>query len=163
MSDSQSLADGALAGEGRGPFAAIPVAERAALLSRGVARHLSELGYASLSEFTLRSGRRADLFALNDKGEILIVEIKSGLEDFRADSKWPEYQEFCDVFYFAVAEDFPREVLPETCGLMIADGYGAVILREAARDPLNGSRRRSLLLRFALGAAQRLDRLIDPR
>ena len=46
----------------------------ARLLARGVCRHLTELGYASLTEFTLRSGRRADVIALEPGGQVIIVE-----------------------------------------------------------------------------------------
>lgn len=131
-------------------------------LARGVARTLGDLGYASLFEFTLRNGRRVDVIGLETGGEIVIVEIKTSLEDFRSDAKWPEYLDFCDRFFFAVPEDFPNEILPDDCGLMIADAYGASILREAPALGLNGSRRRALVLRFATAAAQRLNRLIDP-
>ncbi len=137
-------------------------AYRAARLARGVTRALHDLGQASLTEFTLRSGRRVDVIALDPAGRLTIVEIKSSLEDFRADQKWREYLDYCDRFFFAVAENFPREVLPEDSGLMIADGYGATVLREAPLLPLAAARRRALVLRFARTAAQRLNRASDP-
>jgi hypothetical protein len=140
---------------------AAPVS-KAARLARGVTRALHDLGQASLIEFTLRSGRRVDAIGLDSGGRLTIVEIKSSLEDFRADRKWRGYLDYCDRFFFAVAEDFPQEVLPEDCGLMIADGYGAVILREAPLLPLAPARRRALILRFARTAAQRLNNLEDP-
>ena len=132
------------------------------VIARGVCRLLTALGYATLTEFTLKTGRRVDVIALNDSGEIIIVEVKSSLEDFRSDRKWPEYEAFCDLFFFAVPEDFPLEVLPEDRGLMTADAYGAAILREPELDNLNAARRKSLTLRFALASAQRLTRLLDP-
>lgn len=135
---------------------------RAEQIARGVCRSLTELGFATLTEFTLRSGRRVDVIGLDLAGEIAIVEVKSSLADFRSDGKWPEYLDFCDRFYFAVAADFPREVLPEDCGLMVADAYGAAILREAPVARLNGGRRKAQTLRFALTAALRLGSLIDP-
>ena len=128
----------------------------AARLARGVTRALHDLGQASLTEFTLRSGRRVDVIALDPAGRLTIVEIKSSLEDFRADRKWRSYLDYCDRFFFAVAEDFPQEIIPEDCGLMIADGYGAVVLRESPLLPLAPARRRALILRFAQTAAQRL-------
>ncbi len=137
-------------------------ASKAARLARGVTRALHDLGQASLTEFTLRSGRRVDAIGLDPGGRLTIVEIKSSLEDFRADRKWRGYLDYCDRFFFAVAEDFPKEVLPEECGLMIADGYGAVVLREAPLLPLAPARRRALILRFAQTAAQRLNNLEDP-
>ena len=135
----------------------------AAGLARGVCRTLAALGYGTLTEFTLRSGRRADVIGVNGSGEIAIVEIKSSEADFRADQKWPEYLPFCDRFYFAVPEGFPRHILPESCGLMVADAYESAILRPSpAQAPLAGGRRRALILSFAIAASNRLQRALDP-
>lgn len=129
--------------------------ETTAAVTRGAARLLSALGYAPLAEVTLPNGRRADLMALGPKGEIFIVEVKSGVEDFRTDAKWPEYQPYCDAFAFAVAPEFPREILPDAPGLIVADGFGGAILREAPVAPLAGARRKALTLAFARLAALR--------
>jgi hypothetical protein len=134
----------------------------AQLLCRGVCRALSDLGFAPLTEFTLACGRRADIFALSDRGEALIVEIKSSIEDFRSDQKWPDYQPWCDRFYFAVGEAFPRELVPDECGLIVADAFSAVVLREAPIRALAPQRRKALTLRAALAASERLQRLTDP-
>lgn len=131
-------------------------------LMRGVARHLAALGQGPLLEFVLPTGRRADVVGLGRAGEIAIVEVKSSPEDFRADLKWPEYLEFCDRFYFAVSPGFPVELLPEGEGILIADRWGAEIMRPAVERPLAGARRRSLLLRFAMKASRRLASLNDP-
>jgi len=135
----------------------------AAALARGVSRTLQAHGGATLTEFTLRNGRRVDVIAVDAEGRVTIVEIKTSVADFRSDGKWPEYLEFCDYFYFAVPEDFPRELLPEECGVMVADAYEALILVPAEARPVNGSRRRALILRFALAAAERLSFYTDPR
>src|SRR6185503_9724200 len=97
----------------------------------------------------------ADLMALGRKGEIFIVEVKSSLEDFRTDQKWGEYLPYCDAFAFAVAPEFPREVLPEEPGLIVADGFGGAVLREPPMTPLAGSRRKALTIAFARLAALR--------
>lgn len=135
----------------------------ARLLARGICRALSDRGLVTLTEFTLISGRRVDVIGLNGTGQVTIVEIKSSLPDFRSDRKWQEYVDFCDLFYFAVPEGFPRDVLPADCGLMVADGFGAAILRDSPDFRLNGTRRRVQNLRFGLVAAERLNRLTDPR
>lgn len=132
-------------------------------LARGVCRAVEELGYAVLTEFPLGNGRRVDIIAMDGGGETLIVEVKSCVADFRADRKWTEYLPYCDLFYFAVPEAFPRDLLPADCGLMVADGYGAAILRPAPRLAMNANRRRALTLRLALTASQRLRRVLDPR
>jgi hypothetical protein len=129
--------------------------ETTELVTRGAARLLQALGHAPLLEFPLPNGRRADIMALAGKGELSIVEVKSSIEDFRADRKWTEYAPWCDAFWFAVPPDFPREVLPEDAGLIVADGFGGAVLRPAAVSPLAPARRKSLTLHFARLAAFR--------
>ena len=131
---------------------------RAAEIVRGVQRMFAELGLASLTEVTLASGRRADVMAVGAKGEIVIVEVKSCLQDFRTDAKWPEYAPYCDRFYFAVDCDFPKERIPEEVGLMVCDGFGGAVLRESGVTPLSGARRKAVTLSFARLAAARLMR-----
>jgi hypothetical protein len=131
-------------------------------LCRGVCRALAQRGFATLAEVPLANGRRADVLALGREGELVIVEIKSSVTDFRTDRKWGEYHAFCDRLYFAVASDFPAELIPGECGLIVADPFGAAILREAPAVPLAAARRRAMLLRFAAIAAGRLRRLNDP-
>jgi hypothetical protein len=137
-------------------------AARGKRLARGVARFFTALGYSSLVEVPLPNARRADVLAIDGRGQFLLVEVKSCRADFHADNKWPEYLEFCDFFYFAVAADFPRELLPTEAGLLIADPYSAVIERDTAGRLLAPARRRALLLRFAHLAAARVQVLSDP-
>jgi hypothetical protein len=124
-------------------------------VTRGAARLLVSLGYTPLAEVGLPNGRRADLMALGPKGEIVIVEVKSCLEDYRVDLKWGEYRPYCDAFYFAVSPEFPREILPQGPGLIIADGFGGAVLTEAPVEALAGARRKALTLAFARLAALR--------
>jgi hypothetical protein len=131
-------------------------------ICRGTARALARLGFASLAEVPLANGRRADLLAVGRDGMLLIVEVKSSLADFRSDRKWGEYRLFCDRLAFAVAADFPRELIPEDCGLIVADPFDAMILREGSSTPLAPARRKALMLRFGRLAASRLLRLGDP-
>ena len=131
-------------------------------IARGVIRMLGEMGYASVTEFTLKNNRRVDVIGLNRRGKIVIVEIKSSVADFRSDHKWTEYLEFCEEFYFAVAEEFPRHILPEDQGLIIADRFGAEIVVGAETRKINAARRKSLTLNFGRTAAKRLQQFIDP-
>jgi hypothetical protein len=135
---------------------------RAAAIARGAARVLAQHDMRSIAELTLASGRRPDLFAIGAKGEMWIVEVKSSLEDFRSDQKWPEYRDFCDRLLFAVGTGFPIEVLPADIGLIVADRFGGEMLREAPLHLLPSARRRSLLLEVARVAAGRLMTLADP-
>jgi hypothetical protein len=134
----------------------------AAGVQRGVRRLFAQLGHVTMPEFTLRNGRRADVIALAPDGRLTIVEIKSSVVDFRTDQKWPDYEEFCDRFYFAVPETVPLDILPEDRGLILADSFGAAIIRDAPAHPLTGARRKAVTLRFAQAAAGLLHALADP-
>jgi hypothetical protein len=136
--------------------------EAAAALQRGVCRSLRLLGYSVVTELALGNGRRADVVALGRNGEVWIVEIKSCLVDYQTDAKWPDYQPHCDRLYFAVAPDFPRDVIPQQVGLIVADRYGGEFLRDAPEIRLGAARRKSMMLAFARAAAMRLQLHLDP-
>ena len=102
----------------------------------GVGRLVRTLGFSSLNELPLPNGRRADIVALSASGDIWIIEVKSSVEDFRADQKWPEYREFSDQLYFAVAPEFPVDILPADTGLILADRFGGEIVRPAPRPTI---------------------------
>src|SRR5947199_10236133 len=137
--------------------------ETALAIARGTARLLRSLGFSCISELPLPSGRRADLVALNERGEIWIVEIKSSIEDLRADQKWPDYRAHCDRLFFAFTADLPCEIFPADTGLIVADAYGAHMQCEAPEHRLPGATRKSMTVRFAMAAAQRINRLVDPQ
>lgn len=130
--------------------------ERAMIVRRGVQRLLVQMGAAVLPELALATGRRADLVAVTRTGDIWIVEIKSSIEDFRVDRKWPEYRLFCDRFFFATHPQVPAEIFPEECGFILSDGYGAEMLRDAPEHRLAAPARKSMTLRIARAAAARL-------
>lgn len=136
--------------------------EIALMVQRGVCRLLRNAGFATLTEFTLASGRRADVIALNDSGQIWIIEIKSSPADFHADGKWPEYRDYCDRLYFAIPAHMDEALIPASSGLIVADQWGADILRDVEEQPLHASRRKALTLAFARAAALRLHGLYDP-
>tara|TARA_R110002051_G_scaffold111755_3_gene184383 strand:- start:4502 stop:5023 length:522 start_codon:yes stop_codon:yes gene_type:complete len=129
---------------------------RAGEIARGTLRLLSGLGYFGVTEMNLANNRRADIAAVGPTGEIAMVEIKSSVADFRADSKWPDYMPFCDRFYFAVMADFPQDLIPLETGLIVADAFGGAVIREAVPDKLAGARRKAVTLRLARLAAARL-------
>jgi hypothetical protein len=128
-------------------------------VGRGVVRALVDLGFTPLLELTVATGRRIDVAGLGPGGEIVAVEVKSSLADYRADQKWREYYEWCDKLYFATAQDFPHDVLPQDPGLIVADQFGGEIVRETVTRPLAAARRKAMTLRFARVAAERLLRL----
>jgi hypothetical protein len=124
-------------------------------VTRGAARLMMAMGYAPLLEVGLPNGRRADIMAISPRGRLAICEVKSGIEDYRADRKWGEYLPFCDQFYFAVAPEFPRQVLPEGPGLIVADAFDGAVITEPPDTPLAPARRKALMVAFARLAAFR--------
>src|SRR3954467_15973656 len=137
--------------------------DTALAVARGPARLLRSLGFACIGEMALPSGGRADLVALNERGEIWIVEIKSSVEDLRADQKWQDYRMHGDRLFFAFPQELPCEIFPDDTGLIIADAYGAHLHCEAPEHKLPAATRKSMTVRFAMAAAQRINRLVDPQ
>jgi hypothetical protein len=133
----------------------------AADVARGVSRLLIQEGFSPILEFTLANGRRLDVAALGPDGTMLGVEIKVALNDLKGDQKWPEYLEFCELFYFAIPPDFPDEHVPTGTGLIVADRYGGAIVRPSQRTVLHASRRKAVTLSFAKVAAERLASLLE--
>ena len=129
---------------------------------RGVARLLKAHGLAVVGDLALANGRRADVAGVSQGGEIWLVEIKSCLEDFRSDQKWPEYREFCDRLFFATTTEVPCEIFPPDTGLIVADAFGAEIRCEAPEHRLHAATRKSMMLALARAASLRLQSLIDP-
>ena len=130
---------------------------------RGARRLMGAMGYSSVCELVLPNGRRADIVAISGAGQITIIEIKSCVADFQSDHKWPEYIDYCDQLYFAVAPDGPIDLIPLETGLIVADSYSGELVRDAPKLPLAAARRRAILLAFARHAADRLHRFQDPR
>jgi hypothetical protein len=136
--------------------------ETALKIARGTARLLHAHGYCVVGELQLASGRRADLVALGNGGEIWIVEIKSSVADFRADHKWTEYRTHCDRLFFATTVEVPTDIFPKDTGLIVADAYGGQIVCEAPEHRLHAATRKSMTLSIARAAALRLQSLSDP-
>src|SRR5690349_22320715 len=137
--------------------------DTALAVARGTMRLMRSFGRTCVSELPLPSGRRADLVALGADGEIWIIEIKSSLADLRADEKWQDYRAHCDRLFFAFPQDLPCEIFPEGTGLIIADAYGAHLHCEAPEHKLAAATRKQMTVRFAMAAALRINRLVDPQ
>ncbi|MGH6828826.1 MAG: MmcB family DNA repair protein [Rhizomicrobium sp.] len=133
----------------------------AADVARGVSRLLIQEGFSPILEFTLPNGRRLDVAALGPSGEVLGVEIKVALADLKGDGKWPQYLDYCDLFYFAIPPAFPPEHVPAQTGLMVADRYGGDIVKRAGARSLHPSRRKAVTLSFAKAAALRLSAIME--
>lgn len=141
--------------------AAAPALTPGQLLARGVCRGLGGYGYACVTELVPRPGMRVDVMALGPNGEIWVVECKSGRADYRADRKWSGYLDYADRFFWAVDAAFPLDILPPEDGLILADGYGAEIMRMAPARKLAPARRKAVIAGFARTAARRLQARCD--
>lgn len=125
----------------------------------GILRLCHEMDWAALTEVTFKNHRRADVLALDKAGKFHLFEVKSSREDFQVDQKWQDYLDFCDTFSFAVAQDFPMDLIPGDVGLTICDQYGWHQAQPPYQSPLHASRRKAMTLLFARLAAKRLNRL----
>lgn len=140
----------------------------AGAVARGVARLFARNGVWCLAEMPLRNGRRADLMGIDGQGRVVIVEIKVARGDLMGDAKWGDYLDHCDRFFWALAPQLDRAVMetelfrPDLCGLIVADGYDAEILRPAPLHPLAAARRKVEIERLARTALRRLTVAADP-
>lgn len=137
-------------------------------VARGIIRLFARNDIWCVTEMPLRGGRRADLMGIDAKGQVVIVEIKVARGDLMGDSKWTDYLDHCDRFYWGLAPDLDRAVLdgeaflPESCGVIVADAYDAEIIRPAPLAPLAAARRKVEVERLARTAMRRMSGLIDP-
>lgn len=132
-------------------------------VQRGVMRLLrANYDVACFAEVTLNNARRADVLGIGPKGEIWIVEIKSSLIDFQVDSKWPQYKDFCDRFFFAKPPELSPDIFPQSEGLIVADSHGAEIIRHSPDTPMAPARRKAMMLKLARLGADRVHVLMDP-
>ncbi len=131
-------------------------------LARGVARALRTLDFVTVEELMPAPGLRVDLMALGPKGEVWVIECKSGRADYLTDRKWQSYLEWCDRFFWAVDAAFPTDLLPPYTGLILADAYDGEVVRMPASTPLAPARRKVMVQKFARHAALRLQGLRDP-
>ncbi len=140
----------------------------AANVARGTIRMLLRHDLVALAEVPLDGNRRADLMAIDSRGQIVIVEIKVSRADLLGDAKWTDYLGCCDRYYWAVPAGFDSRpldgpaFLPERTGIIVADRYDAAILREAHSEPVSAATRKRVTLAFGRRAGRRLIGLTDP-
>lgn len=137
-------------------------------VARGIARLFARNGIWCMPEMPLRCGRRADLMGIDAKGHVIIVEIKVARADLLGDGKWTDYLDYCDRFYWGLSPLLDRNpleseaFLPDSCGVIVADGYDAEILRPAPLRQLAAARRKVETERLARASLRRLVTLSDP-
>jgi len=142
-------------------------------VARGICRLFARNGVWCIGEMPLqpKSGlahRRADLMGIDPKGQLVIVEIKVSRADLLGDAKWPDYLDHCDRFYWGLPPSLDRACLdgetfrPDCCGVIVADGYDAEIVRPAPSRPLAAARRKAGIERLARASLRRHLVGLDP-
>ena len=101
-----------------------------------------------------RGALRADVLALNMRHQLVIVEVKSSVRDFKTDSKWQGYLEYADKFYFLMEESVLAKVQhlieDRRVGLMVPHGKSVRVVKPAKTlDTLTDERRLNLITRLA--------------
>jgi hypothetical protein len=145
-----------------------PGAGTAPAVTRGILRLFARHDMFGIAEVPLPNGRRADIMAVDGRGQLVIVEIKCSRADLMGDRKWPDYFDYCDRFFWGVPAGFDcglfdNDLLwPARTGLIVADAYDAEVVRPAPTEPLAAARRKAEVLRFARRAARRVTMLADP-
>ena len=126
-------------------------------ITDAIARSYYGQGDGVLREFKLKNRRRVDLVIINEKGWIIIIEIKSSPADFLSDKKWGEYIDWADQFYFGVAHNFPIGILPKEHGIITTDGFDVYQAQPSPVQKLNGSRRNNLIRKMAKASMRRIE------
>ena len=84
------------------------------------------------------------------------------------DAKWTDYLDHCDRFYWGLASHLDRLCMesepfrPDSCGVIVADGYDAEIVRPAPAIPLAAARRKAEIERLARASLRRQVMGSDP-
>jgi hypothetical protein len=141
---------------------------RATAVARGICRLFARNDIWCLPEMPLRCGRRADLMGIDGRGRIVLVEIKVSKADLMGDAKWLDYLDYCDRFFWGLCSGLDSALvdgaafLPDRCGVIVADGYDAEIVRPAPSLPLASARRKVEVERLARASLRRMVTFGDP-
>ena len=132
------------------------------LILRNTMRFLANKGYQIISEFALPNKKRVDLIAINLKREILIVEVKSNIKNLKIDKKWKKYLKYCNFFYFAL-NNYQKVInIKKNIGIIKTNNLKTEIIQKPKYNKISIKRKSAIILKFALSAASKFHRLIDP-
>lgn len=138
-----------------------PDCSKADTLKAAAVSYFLKGGYSCFLELGLSSwgARRADMLGLNLRQKIVVAEVKSSPRDYKTDTKWREYLNFCDRFYFIMCPATLEKLKPRLkidlkgtgAGVMVLNpdtGYLEVVKKAAVRE-LDDETRLSLITRMA--------------
>lgn len=110
----------------------------------------------------VKHGRlRADVLGLNLKKNVVIVETKSSVADFRSDKKWHKYMALCTQFYFCMDVKTYNKVknqIPKECGagiMVVGSSLKMMIVQNARVNKLSDTEVLNLSLRLNYRSADR--------
>lgn len=94
-----------------------------------VGKYLKQKRRATYFELGLcKHGRlRADVFSISMSGHVVIVEVKSSVQDFKSDKKFHLYVEYANKLYFAMPNtvyDKVKDQIPKNIGVFIMTSDG---------------------------------------
>jgi hypothetical protein len=138
-----------------------PRAQTAEALKKAVSFMFFKYGYSMTTELgILKWGRRrADVIGNKIGGDLVLIEVKSSVADFRTDNKWTEYLPYADRVYLAFTKEVARKIhdnpelkarIPKRVGVLVlgSDGYMKTA-KPARRESVSTENRISILARLA--------------
>lgn len=140
--------------------------ERTKLLKRAALSYFLKKGYSCHFELgCMPWGRRiCDMVGLNLKGDVVIVEVKQSIQDFKTDTKWESYLDHCNKFYFLLPYDIYEKYKDlihtkiksnKNAGLLVLthSGYCRVFI-SAKQMKMLGANKRNIITRIAWRGGQ---------
>lgn len=131
------------------------------ILTEAASHYFIKKLYSVHKEFGVdrRGRRRFDLLCLNNKAELIGVEVKSCKADYMSDKKWHEYLPHCDKLYFmippkALKSTFVEKIKEETkehgVGIMSLDDSGRVyVVQRATVRRVHDEDRNKIIIKMA--------------
>lgn len=108
-----------------------------------------------------KGGRlRADVLAISMGSQIVVIETKSSVADFRSDKKWPKYMPFSDRMYFAMTSDVYAKVksaIPHGIGVFVVNPktFGVKVRSRAYKREVDPAIRLNIVTRMAYRSADK--------
>lgn len=106
------------------------------VLAHAATMYLIDRRYSAHIEFGVKDNRRLDIIALNTKGHLIGIEVKSCIADFKTDKKWRDYLPFVNQLYFIFDEatwnkhsKVLKESIGKDAGIMITHTVGESFIR----------------------------------
>jgi hypothetical protein len=99
-------------------------------LKEATTSYFLKKGYSCFLELGLNSwGKlRGDVLAINLRGEIIVIEVKSSKADFVSDKKWEQYLSYSNKLYFVFTPGVFNDIKSLILSKLSGHGVGVLIL-----------------------------------